>query len=181
MEIGESVDNDLRSAASRDLTLGRARAATEWLDDVGVLADTGCQGAATENTRKREEKSDAATATMDWMVTSRGEATAHGLGASSAATLGLDDGSVCCSVSDTNRAQLYTPCGEGYRDPSVPTLLSPKGTTPTATGVSTEWLDDVGISDCEPAAQTSTGDDIPDSRCTATFPCCIFCLDVCLG
>ena len=64
-------------------------------------------------------------ATMDWMVTSRGEATAHGLGASSAATLGLDDGSVCCSVSDTNRAQLYTPCGEGYRDPSVPTLLSP--------------------------------------------------------
>ena len=139
MEIGESVDNDLRSAASRDQTLGRARAATEWLDDVGVLADTGCQGAATEDTRKREE-SDAATATgvtTEW----------------------LDD----VGVSDQPGPAVQASTG-------APAWVNAFG------------LDDVGISDCEPAAQRSTGepyDDIPGSRCTATIPCCILCADVC--
>ena len=107
------VADDLSSSASRDHPLARAGAATEWLDDVGVLASTRCQGAAAEDTREREESSGTATP------------------------------STCCSVAGTSRAQLHTPLGEG--------------TTPTATAVATEWLDDVGVSNQGgPAVQTST-------------------------
>ena len=107
------VADDLSSSASRDHPLARAGAATEWLDDVGVLASTRCQGAAAEDTREREESSGTATP------------------------------STCCSVAGTSRAQLHTPLGEG--------------TTPTATAVATEWLDDVGVSNQGgPTVQTST-------------------------
>ena len=103
----ESDTENGSAAASRDQTLGRARAAdTEWLDDAGVPANTRCEGAATALTTEGKP----------------GEATALGLGPPGAAT----------------------------------------GGRLSATGVTTEWQDDVGVSDQGgPAVQTSTSTSAP--------------------
>ena len=102
------------AAAEAAAAHAESSADTEWLDDAGVPANTRCEGAATVLTTD--------SGALQPAVTSRGEATAIGLGPPGAAT----------------------------------------GGRLGATGVTTEWLDDVGVSDQGgPANQTSTSTSAP--------------------